>query len=107
MRALQRPEPTVQIGPDVPPMFVGSLGPARGVAFARLTDFNEPHPAAEPQWVIMLRGVIEVRVSDGTARRFGPGDLGLAEDTTGVGHTTATVGEAPFEALSIPTTPAG
>jgi hypothetical protein len=50
----------------------------------------------------MLRGVIEVQVSDGSSRRFGPGDLVLATDTSGHGHVTLTVGEPPFEALIIP-----
>ena len=68
---------------------------------------SEPHPASESQWVVMLRGVIEVRVSDGTSRRFGPGDLVLATDTSGRGHITLTVGDPPFEALIIPSMPAG
>jgi hypothetical protein len=94
---------------DVPAaMLVGGLGAARGVAFVRFADFpSQPHPASEPQWVVMLRGVIEVRVSDGTSRRFGPGDLVLATDTTGQGHVTLTVGEPPHEALGISTVAAG
>jgi len=82
---------------------IGALGPADGVAFFRFDNFDsEPHPASEPQWVVMLRGVIEVRVSDGTSRRFGPGELVLATDTSGRGHTTLVV-DRPVEALSIPT----
>jgi hypothetical protein len=82
---------------------IGALGPADGVAFFRFDVFdNEPHPASEPQWVVMLRGVLEVRVSDGTSRQFGPGDLVLATDTSGRGHTTRVV-EPTVEALSIPT----
>lgn len=97
-----------QVAEGVPAMFVGALGPAPGVAFLRFAAFDgEPHPATEPQWVVMLRGVIEVRVGDGTSRRFGPGDLVLATDTNGRGHTTVTVGDPPFEALIIPSAPAG
>jgi hypothetical protein len=89
-------------------MFVGALGAARGVALVRFADFpSQPHPASEPQWVVMLRGVIEVQVSDGTSRRFGPGDLVLATDTTGCGHVTLTVDEPPHEALGISTVAAG
>jgi hypothetical protein len=89
-------------------MLVGALGAAHGVAFVRFADFpSQSHPASEPQWVVMLRGVIEVQVSDGTARRFGPGDLVLAADTTGRGHVTQTVGEPPHEALGISTVAAG
>lgn len=94
------------VAEGVPPMFLGALGSASEVIFARLVPFAEPHPAAQPQWVVMLQGVIEVQVSDGTSRRFGPGDLLLATDTSGRGHITLTVGQPPFEALSIPITPA-
>ncbi len=95
-----------RVSDDVPPMFVGGLGPASGVVFVVLTDMNEPHPASEPQWVVMLRGVIEVEVSGGACRRFGPGDLVFATDTTGRGHITRTVGDGPCEALGIVVAPA-
>lgn len=99
----------VQHAPDGEPgMLVAALGAAGDVAFVRFGAFTEAfHQAAAPQWVIMLHGVIEVRVSDGTARRFGSGDLLLATDTTGRGHATLMVGEGPHEALGIPYAPAG
>jgi len=50
----------------------------------------------------MLRGAIEVEVTDGTRRTFGPGDLLRAEDTDGTGHITRLVGDPPFEALFLP-----
>lgn len=50
----------------------------------------------------MLRGSIEIEVSDGTRRRFAPGDLLLVTDTTGIGHVTFTVGQPPFETLFVP-----
>jgi hypothetical protein len=53
----------------------------------------------------MVRGAIEVQVSDGARRRFGPGDLVFVSDTTGSGHVTAAVGEPPFEALFVPREP--
>jgi hypothetical protein len=46
--------------------------------------------------------MLDVEVSDGTRKRFGPGDLIFVTDTTGRGHTSVTVGEPPFEALFIP-----
>jgi hypothetical protein len=98
----------LQTADGVAAMLAGALGAAPGVAFVRFADFpSQPHPAAEPQWVVMLRGVIEVQVSDGTSRRFAPGDLVLATDTTGRGHVTLTVGEPPHEALGISTVAAG
>jgi hypothetical protein len=91
------------VAAGVPPMLVGALPSAAGVAYLRSDGFDSvPHRAPAVQWVIMLRGTIEVTVSSGEARRFAPGDLLLAADVTGVGHRTTGVGAAPFECLFIP-----
>ncbi|MFE3188315.1 hypothetical protein ACFXHA_04855 [Nocardia sp. NPDC059240] len=88
----------------VPAMSVGGLPSAAGVSYLRSTEFDSaPHPAPVRQWVVMLRGMIEVTTSDGERRRFAPGDLVLAADTEGRGHTTVAVGHPPFEALFVPT----
>ncbi|GAB0104341.1 hypothetical protein JMUB6875_33150 [Nocardia sp. JMUB6875] len=92
------------LAPGVPAMAVGGMPSAAGVSYLRSVGFDsEPHPAPARQWVVMLRGAIEVTTSDGARRRFAPGDLVLAADTEGRGHTTVAVGEPPFEALFIPT----
>jgi quercetin dioxygenase-like cupin family protein len=84
-------------------MLVGALSTASSVIFLRSDEFDaEPHPAPRQQWVIMLRGAIEVTTSDGAMRRFGPGDLVLAADTEGVGHVTRAAGDSPLEALFVP-----
>ncbi len=44
------------------------------------------HVAPRRQFAFHLRGVTEIEVGDGTKRRFGPGDLLLADDQTGQGH---------------------
>jgi quercetin dioxygenase-like cupin family protein len=51
-----------------------------------------PHPAPEPQIVVVLRGRLEVTVT-GTdeTKRWGPGDLVIAGDHDGIGHYTKTV----------------
>jgi hypothetical protein len=49
---------------------------------------SPPHPAPVRQWVIMVRGTVEVRATDGTVRLFGPGTVVQLEDTTGTGHAT-------------------
>lgn len=93
------------IAEGTPPMAVGSLPSASGVQFLRSAAFDSaPHPAPREQWVVMLRGMIEVTVSDGSQRRFGPGDLLLVADTTGKGHVTAGIGDPPLEGLFIPLT---
>jgi quercetin dioxygenase-like cupin family protein len=91
-----------RVADGVPAMFTGELS-AEGVTFLRSAAFDsEAHPAPREQWVVLLRGVLEVEVTDGTRRRFGPGDLLYVTDTTGRGHVTRAVGDPPFEALFVP-----
>lgn len=51
------------------------------------------HPSPKRQFVFILRGVFEVRVSDGEVRSFGPGSVVLLEDTVGRGHFTRITSE--------------
>ena len=44
------------------------------------------HNAPARQYVIMLEGEVEIEIGDGSKRVLGPGDISLAEDTTGQGH---------------------
>jgi len=97
---------TEQVADGMPPMFAGGLRSAGGVVFLRSAEFDsDPHPAPARQWVVMLRGAIEIEVSDGTRRRFEPGDLLLVTDTTGTGHLTSAAGDPPLEALFVPENP--
>jgi uncharacterized cupin superfamily protein len=57
------------------------------------------HPAPRRQFVVTLAGEVEIVAGDGAIRRFGPGGVMLAEDTTGRGHITRGVGAA--ERLSL------
>jgi hypothetical protein len=45
------------------------------------------HTAPRRQWCITLSGSVEIGIGDGTVKTFGPGDVFLAEDVTGQGHT--------------------
>ena len=45
------------------------------------------HNAPRRQWCITLSGTCEIGIGDGTKKTFGPGDVFLAEDVTGEGHT--------------------
>ena len=93
---------------DIPlkPGNYGSLSelvPAEGVIFRETPvggalDF---HVAPRRQFVITLAGLVEVECGDGTKRRFGPGDIMLADDTTGQGHITREV-QGPRRSLFIP-----
>ncbi len=51
------------------------------------------HPAPRRQYCITLSCSVEIRVGDGTAKTFGPGDVFLAEDLTGQGHTVVPKGK--------------
>jgi hypothetical protein len=50
-------------------------------------DILEWHNAPRRQWCITLSGSVEIGIGNGTVKTFGPGDVFLAEDTTGQGHT--------------------
>jgi hypothetical protein len=54
----------------------------------REASSTEPHNAPERLFIINLVGEVEVAVSDGEVRGFGPGDVTLVEDTHGKGHVT-------------------
>jgi hypothetical protein len=55
--------------------------------------FSDWHTAPRRQYIFILAGQMEIGIGDGTTRRFGPGDVVLADDLTGQGHTTRSVGE--------------
>jgi hypothetical protein len=50
------------------------------------------HPAPRRQFIVNLSGTVEIEASDGEVRRFGPGSVMLAEDTTGKGHIRRAIG---------------
>jgi hypothetical protein len=82
---------------------LSDLVPGEGVIFREtpadgLLDF---HNAPRRQFVITLSGIVEVETGDGTKRQFGPGEIMLADDTTGQGHITREI-EGPRRSLFIP-----
>jgi hypothetical protein len=56
-------------------------------------DDSTPHNAPRRQFIIVLKGLCEVETSLGETRRFGPGDILLAEDIEGRGHVTRRLGD--------------
>lgn len=83
---------------------LSELIPATGVIFRRSPpdEFIDWHPAPRRQFVVTLAGEAEIVASDGEVRRVGPGSVMLAEDTTGKGHITRTVGGRERLSLFIP-----
>ena len=59
------------------------------------------HNVPRRQYVIMLKGEVEIEIGDGTKRRFGPGDVFLAEDTTGRGHISRAVNNQPRTSIFV------
>lgn len=98
---------------DIPLADRGPLGsmseclPAHGVIFRE----NEPgydldwHCAPRRQYIVLLDGEIELKVSDGETRRFSGGDVLLVEDTTGKGHQTRHTRAERRRSLFIPLDP--
>jgi hypothetical protein len=66
--------------------------------------FVDWHNAPRRQFVVNLNGEVEIEVSDGEVRRFGPGSILLAEDVTGKGHISRGVGNTTRGTLFIPLT---
>lgn len=59
------------------------------------------HPAPRRQLVTVLTGLLEVVTTDGAARRFGPGNVFLADDGGGKGHLTRAI-DGPVQVLFAP-----
>lgn len=63
---------------------------------------NDWHTASRRQYVITLRGRGEIELTDGRKIRLEPGRILLAEDTTGRGHLTRTIGGEDWIAVVAP-----
>jgi hypothetical protein len=90
--------------PPAPPISVSQVFRAESVSFisSPVGWQGDWHPAPRRQFVLILVGELEVEVSDGEIRRFGPGSLCLAEDTSGKGHISRVVGSVRGMAAAIP-----
>jgi hypothetical protein len=60
------------------------------------------HPASRRQYVITLSGHAELVLSGGQTIQVGPGSIELAEDLTGKGHITRTVGTEDRVVILVP-----
>ena len=59
------------------------------------------HPAPRRQFIVNLTGEVEITASDGEVRRFGPGTIMLAEDTTGKGHLSRATSDQARQSLFV------
>lgn len=90
--------------PPAPPVSLSQLGKA-----ARLLLLSNPpgwfgdwHPSPHRQFLFLLEGELEMQVSDGEVRRFGPGSIVLLEDTAGKGHVTRVVSKERMLLAAVP-----
>ena len=81
---------------EIPMEYQGEIGnlsalmPASGIIFREVKaeyDYDF-HNAPQRQFIIFLDGEVEMETSLGEKRIFGPGQVILADDTTGKGHRT-------------------
>jgi len=90
--------------PPAPVLFVSHSYRADGLQFIRLPagwSGDSIHPP-KAQFLICLKGHLEVTVSDGEKRTFGPGDSIMMEDISGKGHRTRVKGTNECIAAVIP-----
>jgi hypothetical protein len=62
---------------------------------------NDWHPAPARQYVITLSGRGEIELIGGRKLDFGPGSVFLAEDLTGKGHVSRTIGSEDWVSIAI------
>jgi quercetin dioxygenase-like cupin family protein len=86
-------------GTDPFKLAAGAGAEIRRAPPGRVADW---HVAPRRQYVITLSGHGEVELVDGTKIELGPGSIDLAEDLTGKGHITRTVGTEDRVAILIP-----
>ena len=83
---------------------VPAMAAATGVEFRRSPDgsFFDWHQAPTRMYMVTLAGEVEFGVAGGETRTFQVGDVLLAEDLSGSGHTTKAIGEWVRIAVSLP-----
>lgn len=73
-------------------------GPATAISFRETAPGGAytPHQAPARQFVVTLSGTLEFRTDSGATFLIHPGDILLAEDTTGSGHSWRLVDGQPW-----------
>ena len=85
-------------------MVASEVTPSTGFFFISVDPggHTDWYNATRKQFVITLRGEVEIEVSDGEVRRFGPGSVLLAEDIDGRGHKTRVLSAGPAFGIALP-----
>ena len=64
--------------------------------------FLQRHPAPRRQFLVTLSGSWEIEASNAVKRVFKTGDVMLADDTTGEGHTSRVLGAEAHVFMTVP-----
>ena len=88
---------TRDFAPPAPSFDVSDFAAATRYGFLRAPSgwVGDLHPSPMRMWVFILSGEIEFETSDGERRRVAAGSAILLEDTTGKGHQSRVIGDAP------------
>lgn len=93
----------VDFAPPAPPLNVSSPFPAAQMVLIEIPAgwYGDWHPTPRRQYWVGVTGSIDVTVSSGETRRFGPGSVVLLEDVAGKGHLTREVNGEPAQGLFV------
>jgi hypothetical protein len=83
--------------PPAEPAYAAQFLPiAQSSWLAAMPDWkgDAPHPVPRRLLFVYLEGETQITAGDGTARTFKAGDVLLAEDTQGSGHSSRVVGSS-------------
>lgn len=85
----------VDFAPPAPSVFLSTFHRASRYVFFLVPPgwFGDWHPAPHKQIFFFLSGKLEIKVSDGEIRLFGPGSVMQLDDTEGQGHVTRVIGD--------------
>lgn len=64
-------------------------------------DFIDFHGVSTPRLLIVLAGQLEVGLGDGSKHVLSKGDIVLANDVTGRGHTSRLIGSEPLRIMTV------
>ena len=92
-----------EYAPPAPPLDLSTFTPATQFGFMRAPAgwSSDWHPSPARNVFFVLSGEWEVTASDGETRRFAPGSVLLAEDTSGKGHASRVVSHADSLAVMV------
>ena len=82
---------------ESPVGLLSELIPAKGMILRETPGtYNlDFHTAPRRQFIINLDAAVEIEVGDGSKRTINPGEVFLAEDTTGQGHISRSTSDEP------------